>query len=103
MKNIISSSSLLSRIQNNDKKLIIVDTRSFGEYLEGHIPNSVNLELMQFHWIDTKSKGIKYFNKQAIELFSLLGIKDNRYVIFYDDISGPYASRGIWLSPLFIT
>ena len=98
MKNIISTSSLLSRIRNNDKKLIIVDTRSFGEYLEGHIPNSVNLELMQFHWIDTKSKSIKYFNKQIINLFSLLGIKDNLYVIFYDNVSGPYASRGVWLS-----
>ncbi|MGD1835110.1 MAG: sulfurtransferase [Nitrososphaeraceae archaeon] len=98
MKEIISTTELLSRIQKNDERLIIIDVRSFDEYLKGHIPNSVNLELMQFHWIDTKRKGIKYFNRQTIDLFSFIGIKDNIYIIFYDNISGPYASRGIWLS-----
>ena len=31
--------------QLNDPNLIIIDTRSFKEYSEGHIPGAVNLDL----------------------------------------------------------
>ena len=58
----------------NDTDLVIVDTRSFKEYSEDHIPGAVNLDLFAFHWIDTTSEGIKNFNKQTETLFSFAGI-----------------------------
>ncbi len=49
----------------NDSQILIIDTRSFKEYSEGHIPGAVNLDLFAFHWIDTTKEGIQNFNKQA--------------------------------------
>jgi thiosulfate/3-mercaptopyruvate sulfurtransferase len=80
------------------RETIIVDTRPVGEYLDGHIPGAINLDLMQFHWIDTSRTGIRHFNRQMNILFSNLGLADKKFAIFYYNISGPSASRGVWLS-----
>jgi thiosulfate/3-mercaptopyruvate sulfurtransferase len=77
---------------------IVVDTRPLDEYLDGHIPGAINIDLMQFHWIDTSRIGIRQFNRQMNILFSNLGLSDAKFVVFYDNISGPSASRGVWLS-----
>lgn len=74
-----------------------MDARPFGEYKKGHIPGAVNIDLFQFHWFDTSKRGIKDFNRQTRILLSNIGIKKNSYVIFYDDISGVSAARGVWL------
>ena len=42
----------------NDSNLVLIDSRSFKEYSEGHIPGAVNLDLFAFHWIDTTKSGI---------------------------------------------
>jgi thiosulfate/3-mercaptopyruvate sulfurtransferase len=80
-----------------DKNLLIIDTRSFSDYSESHIPHAVNIELMQFHWIDTSNSGILQFDKQSRLLLSNIGISKNKFVVFYDDISGSSAARGVWL------
>jgi len=41
----------------DDPNLLLIDTRSFQEYSNGHISNSVNLDLFSFHWIDTSKEG----------------------------------------------
>ena len=48
---IISTSELESKL--DESNLLVIDTRSFKEYSEGHIPGAVNLDLFAFHWIDT--------------------------------------------------
>lgn len=98
---LISTQKLDELIQKKDKKLSVIDTRSFGEYVLGHIPGSINTELMQFHWSDTTKNGIKQFNKQNTKLFSNFGIKKNTFLVFYENISGPSAARGVWLSLYF--
>jgi len=77
--------------------LLIVDARPFSDYAKGHITGAVNIELMQFHWIDTSRTGILEFNRQMKILLSNIGIKKDKFVLFYDDISGPSAARGVWL------
>lgn len=91
---IISTSELNSIL--NDSNLI-VDTRSFKEYSEGHIPGAVNLDLFAFHWIDTTKDGIENFNRQTQMLLSFLGVTPEKKVIFYDDVSGMLAARGVWM------
>ena len=93
---IISSTELNSLIQNNDDVLII-DTRSFKEYSDGHIPGAINLDLFAFHWIDTTPDGIENFNKQAETIFSFIGVSTNKKIVFYDQISGMLAARGVWM------
>ena len=81
----------------NKSDLLIIDTRSSKEYAKGHISNSVNLDLFAYHWIDTTPQGIESFNRQLVRLFSFTGLSGKR-VIFYDNVSGMLASRGLWLA-----
>ena len=92
----IISTSELNSIRN-ESNIIIVDTRSFKEYSEEHIPGAVNLDLFAFHWIDTTKDGIENFNQQTQRLLSFLGVTPEKRVIFYDNVSGMLAARGVWM------
>ncbi|NIR86389.1 sulfurtransferase [Candidatus Bathyarchaeota archaeon] len=96
---LISTNELNSQL--NDENLIIIDTRSFKEYSESHIPGAVNLDLFAFHWIDTSKQGIENFNSQTETLFSFVGVTPEKKVVFYDDISGMLAARGVWMLMYF--
>jgi thiosulfate/3-mercaptopyruvate sulfurtransferase len=93
---LICAKDLNNAIQKKDDK-IVIDTRSFLEYKNGHVPGAVNIDLFQLHWFDTTKRGIKDFNRQTRLLLSNIGIKKNSMVVFYDNISGMYAARGVWL------
>jgi len=92
---LISTTELNSIL--NDSNILIIDTRSFKEYSEGHVTGAVNLDLFAFHWIDTTKEGIQNFNKQAEMIFSFVGISSKKKVVFYDNISGMLAARGVWM------
>lgn len=96
---IIPTSELESKLK--DPNLLVIDTRSFKEYSDGHIPGSVNLDLFAFHWIDTTKEGIQNFNKQTETLFSFVGVSTEKKIIFYDDVSGMLAARGVWMLQYF--
>ena len=96
---LISTNELNSILDDFD--VIIIDTRSFKEYSEGHIPGAVHLDLFAFHWIDTTQKGIKNFNNQSQTLFSFLGVTSEKKVVFYDSVSGMLAARGVWMLTYF--
>lgn len=81
----------------NNPNLILVDCRSYKEYATGHIPHAVNLDLFGFHWFDTSQKGLESFNEQSKMLLSFVGVTDEKKVVFYDDVSGMLAARGVWL------
>ena len=92
---IISASELRQML--GSRNLVIVDTRPFSSYSQSHLPGAVNVDLMQFHWIDTSKQGICQFNRQARLLLSNIGVEKNKLVVFYDDVSGMSAARGVWL------
>ncbi|MCE9617501.1 MAG: sulfurtransferase [Nitrosarchaeum sp.] len=96
---IISTTNLNSILY--DSNIVIIDTRSFKEYSESHIPGAVNLDLFAFHWIDTTKEGIENFNRQTEMLFSFVGITPEKKVVFYDGISGMLAARGVWMLMYF--
>ncbi len=96
---LISTTKLNSIL--NDSDILIIDTRSFSEYSKGHIPGAVNLDLFAFHWIDTTKEGIENFNKQTEMIFSFVGVSSKKKVIFYDDVSGMLAARGVWMLEYF--
>jgi thiosulfate/3-mercaptopyruvate sulfurtransferase len=101
MKLVISSNKLFKLIRKKKENLRIVDTRTFHEYSNGHIPYAMNIDLMQYHWNDTSKYGLKTFNLQMRKLLSTIGINPDKLLVFYDNISGPSASRGVWLSLYF--
>ncbi|MGH7262266.1 MAG: rhodanese-like domain-containing protein, partial [Nitrospiraceae bacterium] len=53
---LITTADLEKNLSNPE--LLLIDTRSYKEYFEGHIPGAVNLDLFAFHWIDTSKQGI---------------------------------------------
>ncbi len=81
----------------DDPDLILIDARSFQEYSKGHITNAVSLDLFSFHWIDTTQDGISSFNDQFTKIFSQVGVSEEKKVVFYDNVSGMLAARGVWL------
>ncbi|HJU14812.1 MAG TPA: sulfurtransferase [Candidatus Nitrosotalea sp.] len=81
--------------------LVLVDCRSYKEYSEGHIPGAVNVDLFYYHWLDTTKEGIGAFEKQMRTLFSFMGITKKSTVVFYDDVAGMSAARGVWLLKFF--
>jgi len=85
----------------SDPNLVLIDTRSFREYSQEHIPNAVNLDLFSFHWIDTSKNGIESFNEQARKIFSYAGVTEKKNVVFYDTVSGMLAARGVWILQYF--
>ena len=99
MQFVISSKRLSELLDDEQEKtnLLVIDTRPYSDYSKGHIPGAVNLDLMQFHWIDSSKQGIKQFNTQMKLLLSNIGISKHKAAVFYDDISGPSSARGVWL------
>ena len=77
--------------------MLLVDTRTFTEYSMGHIQGAVNIDLFQFHWLDTSKVGIKQFVRQCRILLSNIGVRNEKSVVFYDNVSGMSAARGVWL------
>src|SRR6185312_12961438 len=96
---LISSVELMEKIEKPN--LVLVDCRSYKDYLEGHIPGAVNLDFFYYHWSDTSKDGIKAFEKQMENLLSFLGVTKEKTVVFYDDVSGMSAARGVWLLMYF--
>lgn len=80
-----------------DPNLILVDTRSYKEYSVEHIPGAVNLDLFYYHWSDTSKEGMKAFDMEMQKLLSYVGIATEKKVVFYDEVSGMTAARGVWL------
>lgn len=101
MKLVITTDKLFKLIKKKHKNFRIVDTRTFHEYSNGHIPYAMNIDLMQYHWNDTSRDGLKTFNVQMRKLLSTIGINPKTLLVFYDNITGPSASRGVWLSLYF--
>jgi len=94
---LISTQDLYKLIKKQDNNTIVIDTRSFSEYKNGHVPGAVNIDLFQLHWFDTTKRGIKDFNRQSRILLSNIGISKDSNVVFYDNVSGVSAARGVWL------
>ena len=94
---LISAKDLHKQVSKSKNRNIIIDTRSFSEYKNGHIPGVINVDLFQLHWFDTSKRGIKDFNRQTRILLSRIGIQGGSQVIFYDNVSGISAARGVWL------
>jgi thiosulfate/3-mercaptopyruvate sulfurtransferase len=57
----------------------------------------MNIDLFQLHWFDTSKRGIKDFKRQTRILLSNIGIQRNSKIIFYDNVSGISAARGVLL------
>ena len=86
---------------HKDNSVLILDARSYKDYSKGHIPSAVNLDLFSFHWVDTSQKGLVSFGEHMRKILSYAGVDENKKIIFYDDVSGMLAARGVWMCLYF--
>ncbi len=84
-----------------DNSVLILDARSYKDYTKGHIPGAVNLDLFSFHWVDTSEKGLVSFGEHMRKILSYAGVDENKKIIFYDDVTGMLAARGVWMCLYF--
>lgn len=92
---IVSADWLAERL--HDPALLIVDVRSTAHYQQGHIPGAVSLDLYPVKILDSDPDLIDEWVRRVETAFRHAGIDADRHVVFYEDISGTTAARGVWL------
>jgi len=76
--------------------LTIIDCRAKAEYLRGHISGAINFDVFKHSWRDTSINGLREFTRRMESEVRHIGIRADRPVVAYDDISGSFAARGAW-------
>lgn len=74
----------------------IVDTRPTYEYIRGHIPGALHLDLFGLSLTDTRMETFDTFIGMIAYLFQQRGLDPRKPIVWYEDISGTRASRGLW-------
>ena len=96
---VISSEELKSIL--TDESYCIVDTRPTHEYIRGHIPGALHLDLFGLSLINTRKETFDTFMWMIAYLFQQRGLDPAKTIIWYEDISGTHASRGLWFCEYF--
>lgn len=78
--------------------ICIVDVRPTHEYVEGHIPGAIHLDLYSLSLNDTSEKPFNAFMWMIAYLFQQRGVDATQTIVWYDNVSGTRAARGFWLS-----
>ena len=78
-----------------DAGVIIADTRSEMEYLQGHIPGAILFDIGGLN-AKTSEAGLKILQDELAKRFSSLGIQGNEEVVFYDESMGVKAPKALW-------
>lgn len=82
---------------HDDPKVLIVDVRPKEHYAAGHIPGSVSIDLYPIKILDSDPELIDRWVREIETAFRAIGIDHDKHVVFYEDISGTTAARGVWL------
>jgi len=80
----------------NDSNLVILDVRTEKQYLEGHIPNAINLPVDKT-FSQKKPKNLVAPVSTIQDLFSNAGIDHTQNVVIYDQGSFLDAGRIFWI------
>ena len=96
---VISVDELMNNL--DDETICIVDTRPTHEYISGHIPEALHLDLFGLSLNNTRQEIFDSFMWMIAYLFQQRGIDPCKTIIWYEDISGTRASRGLWFCEYF--
>ena len=95
-----SGASLILSVEELEKtrlNCVVIDARLRKNFEKSHIPGAVNVDLYIYHWADSSPTGLKAFADQLTNILVWAGVRDDRRIVFYDNVSGMYAARGVWL------
>ena len=92
---LIIEASELKEHMNNDNVLII-DLSSPATYVQYHIPGAVFLNYEWLVRIEQPRMGLLPTEEQLDNVFSSLGLCEDKHVVVYDDEGGGRACRFLW-------
>jgi thiosulfate/3-mercaptopyruvate sulfurtransferase len=75
----------------------VVDVRAPDDYSRGHIPGAVNIDIYKLKLSSSAPEAIAAFDAQMAQALGALGLQAGDRVVFYEDVSGTSAARGVWL------
>lgn len=94
---LISAAELNKKLENENNKLRIIDVRSSGRYLLGHLPQAVSMWGDDFSdpegWVEGLIAEPEAFSAVAREK----GINNNSEIIVYDENNSVWAARLWWV------
>jgi thiosulfate/3-mercaptopyruvate sulfurtransferase len=91
---LLFADELISKL--DDESICVVDTRPTHEYVDGHIPGAIHLDLFGISLNDTSEKPFNAFMWTIAYLFQSRGVDATKTIVFYENISGIRAARGFW-------
>ncbi len=91
---LVEASWLNAHLKARD--IIVADTRSEQQYLQGHIPGAVWIDISTVN-VRTAESALPLLHQELAAKFSALGIAGAEQVIFYDENMGTKAPKALWL------
>ena len=85
------------RARLGSERLVVVDARPPRAYLQGHIAGARNSDVYALKLADSREATMGAWAERSIGELRRLGIRAGDHVIFYEDISGTTAARGVWM------
>jgi len=80
-----------------DERLVLVDVRPPRAYLHAHIPGARNSDVYALKLTDSRDATTAAWAERAVGELRRLGVRKGDRVVFYEDISGTTAARGVWM------
>src|SRR5947209_5658341 len=84
-----------------DGHRLVIDIRPTEDFVAGHIPGAVHLDLWGLSLTDTDPGPLKAFMWIIDHLFNLRGVDAKTRVVVYDAQSGMRAARAFWFLEYF--
>ncbi len=81
----------------DDPRLRVVDLSPIADYRRGHIPNAVHVWWQDLIEIHNDTYGMLVGAERLREVLSRAGIEPGMTVVAYDNQSGRYAARFLWV------
>ena len=85
------------QVRLQDASICIVDVRPTHEYVSGHIPGALHLDLYGISLNNTGREAFDAFMWTLAYLMGSRGIGSDATVVFYENDSGMRAARGFWI------
>ncbi|HEX6211813.1 MAG TPA: sulfurtransferase [Methylomirabilota bacterium] len=90
----------LLRSERPDRPTLI-DLRPAEQFAAGHLPHAVHLDLFGLSLVDTDAAPLRAYLWMIEHLFATRGVRADRPVVVYDEVSGIRAARAFWFLELF--
>ncbi len=75
----------------------VIDARPAASYAAAHLPGALNLDLYALQVRRSDAVELERFVANAEVALRRLGVRSGERVIFYEDVAGSIAARGVWL------